>query len=101
MSFLEPGAACRFSSGGWCWAHASLKCADDELIRAAEELGIDLDPVSRRARPLPPRPVVQCEKCGADVTRRDDHYVSSVGHLTDPDDAIQPYWMCERECITV
>lgn len=42
-------------------------------------------------------PVVKaptCPKCGEAVHTSDDHYVPSVGHLTDPDDAITPYWRC-------
>lgn len=36
-----------------------------------------------------------CEKCGAVVIRRDDHYVSSVG-WDDIDPVGDPYWKCEK-----
>lgn len=40
---------------------------------------------------------IRCPKCNEIVRDRDQHYVSSVGHLTDPDDAIRPYWTCQPD----
>jgi hypothetical protein len=37
-----------------------------------------------------------CPKCGMAVLHREAHYVPSVGHLTAPEDATEPYWKCER-----
>ena len=36
-----------------------------------------------------------CPKCGMAVKHREQHYVSSVGHYTELEDAIRPYWTCE------
>jgi hypothetical protein len=36
-----------------------------------------------------------CAKCGEEVWG-DGHYVSSVGHLTDPGDAASPRWTCQQ-----
>ncbi len=38
---------------------------------------------------------VTCPKCDKAVPRSDEHYVSAVGHMTDPTDAITPYWTCQ------
>ncbi len=37
-----------------------------------------------------------CPACGA-VVPPDAHYVSSVGHLTEPEDAITPYYTCTEQ----
>lgn len=40
-----------------------------------------------------------CPECGELLEWRRGacpHYVPSVGHLTDPGDAIEPYWTCRR-----
>jgi hypothetical protein len=41
----------------------------------------------------------RCPKCGETVEchgSESPHYVPAVGHLTDPSDAIEPYWTCQR-----
>lgn len=39
-----------------------------------------------------------CRNCGENVWGGGGtHYITSVGHLTDPSDAITPYYTCERE----
>lgn len=40
-----------------------------------------------------------CSKCGEQERvygSQSPHYVPSVGHLTDLNDAIEPYWTCQR-----